>query len=275
MKKRILFLIVILVLVGLFCCSYNLQLVSADSGFDSSYDSGSSDSDGDLGSIIYLIYLCIEYPPLGIAVLIVGILIYLSEKKSKNKLIDNIINNNKMKLLDVNKYEDKKKLEIEAFNIYTQIQYAWMNFDEDTIRKYTTDEMYNMYLMQMDTLKVKNQKNIMYDINYLGSSIKNRFEENGQETINIILEVSCRDFIIDTTTNKIVRGNMHIKKYTYELTFVKTVDNKEIDICPRCSAPVEGNNSGVCEYCRSTLINNNYTLILSKKEMKHQKELGN
>ena len=68
---------------------------------------------------------------------------------------------------------------------------------------------------------------------------------------------------------------MHIKKYTYELTFVKTVDNKEIDICPRCSAPVEGNNSGVCEYCRSTLINNNYTLILSKKEMKHQKELGN
>ena len=53
MKKRILFLIIILILVGLFCYTSNLQLVSADSGFDSSYDSGSSDSGGDLSSIIY------------------------------------------------------------------------------------------------------------------------------------------------------------------------------------------------------------------------------
>ena len=271
MKKRILFLIIILILVGLFCYTSNLQLVSADSGFDSSYDSGSSDSGGDLSSIIYLIYLCIEYPPLAIIVIILGIIFYFDIKKSKNKLIEGCLNNNKLHLLNVNEYDDKKKLEIEAFNIYSQLQYAWMNFDEDTIRKYTTDEMYNMYLMQMDTLKVKNQKNIMCDINYLGSYIENKFEENGQETISIILEVSCRDFIIDTTTNKVVRGNIDIKRYTYKLTFVKTVDNKDIDVCPRCSAPVEGNNSGVCEYCRSTLINNNYTLVLSKKEMKYQK----
>ena len=48
-------------------------------------------------------------------------------------------------------------------------------------------------------------------------------------------------------------------------------DNKELDICPRCGAPVEGNNSGVCEYCKSTLINNNYTLVMSKKKMLSQK----
>ena len=271
MKKRILFLIIILILVGLFCYTSNLQLVSADSGFDASYDSGSSDSGGDLSSIIYLIYLCIEYPPLAIILIIFGLIFYFDIKKSKNKLIEGCLNNNKLQLLDVNKYDDKKKLEIEAFNIYSKIQYAWMNFDEDTIRKYTTDEMYNMYLMQMDTLKIKNQKNIMCDINYLGSYVENRYEENGVETINIILEISCRDFIIETTTNKIVRGNTDIKRYTYELTFVKTVDNKDIDTCPRCSAPVEGNNSGVCEYCKSTLVSNNYTLTLSKKEMKYQK----
>ena len=82
-----------------------------------------------------------------------------------------------------------------------------MNFDEDTIRRLTTDEMYNMYLMQLDTLKVKNQKNLMYDIKYLGSNIKERYEENGQETIVMNMNVSCYDFIIDTKTNKVVRGS--------------------------------------------------------------------
>ena len=280
MKRSVLIFSICLLLVGVFATTYNVELVGADSGFDSSYDSGYDsggygDSDGDLSFVIHLIYLCIEYPPLGIAVLIIGTIIYLSDKihkkKELNNILNNALNNNKLELLDVNSYNEEKRLEIEAFNIYKQIQYAWMNFDEETLRKLTTDEMYNMYLMQMDTLKIKNQKNIMYDINYSYSYIKHQYEENGQETIVINMQVRCYDFIIDTTNNSIVRGNANKKMYNYELTFVKTSNNKSLDICPRCGAPVEANNSGVCEYCKSTLISNNYTLILSKKEMITQK----
>lgn len=270
MKKKFLILILCLFLVGIFVTTYHMELVGADSGFDSSFDSG-GDSDGDAGSILYLVYLCIEYPPLGIAVVVILIIIYLSNSKNHKKLINDAINNNKLELLDLNNYSEEKKLEIEAFNIYKQVQFAWMNFDEDTIRRYTTDEMYNMYLMQLDTLKVKNQKNIMYDINYIISNIKERYEENGQETIVINMKVSCYDFIIDTRNNSIVRGNTTKKIYSYELTFVKTSDSKELDICPRCGAPVDGNNSGVCEYCKSTLVSNNYTLVMSKKKMLSQK----
>lgn len=269
MKRKILIIVLCLILVGVFATTYHMQLVGADSGFDSSYDSGSSDSDG--GGLFYLIYLCFEYPPLGIAVLIVLGIIYFSNKKKGEQVIKNSLNS-KLELLDVNSFPEEKKLEIEAFNIYKQIQFAWMNFDEETIRKCTTDEMYNMYLMQLDTLKVKNQKNIMYDIKYLNSNIKESYEENGQETIVMNMNVSCYDFIIDTKTNKVVRGNASkLNVYSYELTFVRTKENKSIDICPRCGAPVEGNNSGVCEYCKSTLISNNYTLVMSKKKMLSQK----
>ena len=52
---------------------------------------------------------------------------------------------------------------------------------------------------------------------------------------------------------------------------LKTVEDKKVDICPQCGAPVEGNNSGECEYCHSTLINSNYTLVMSKKKMLSQK----
>ncbi|MBR6689822.1 MAG: TIM44-like domain-containing protein [Bacilli bacterium] len=282
MKKRVWIIVICLLLVGVFISTTSIELVGADSGFDSSYDSGGSwdsgsdyggsSSSGDGGDLFFLIYLCFEYPPLGIAVLTVIIIIYLSNKKKAKQILEKALKENKLGLLDVNIFPEEKRPEIEAFNLYKQIQYAWMNFDEETLRKCTTDEMYNMYLMQLDTLKVKNQKNIMYDIKYLNSSIKERYEENGQETIVMNMNVSCYDFIIDTKTNKVVRGSaskLHI--YSYELTFVRTKEIKDTDICPQCGAPVEGNNSGVCEYCRSTLISNSYTLVMSKKKMISQK----
>lgn len=269
MKKKILIITLCLILVGVVATTCNLQLVGADSGFDSSYDGGSDSGDGE--GLIYLIYLCIEYPPIGIAVVIILVILYFSNKNKGKQIIDKAFNS-KLDLLDINKFPEDKRLEIEVFNLYKQIQFAWMNFDEETIRKYTTDEMYNMYLMQLDTLKVKNQKNLMYDIKYIGSNIKERYEENGQETIVINMQVSCYDFIIDTRTNKVIRGNSSkLNIYNYELTFVRTKDNKDLDICPRCGAPVEGNNSGVCEYCKSTLISNNYTIVMSKKKMLSQK----
>jgi len=280
MKKRAWIIVLCLILVGAFIATSNIDLVGADSGFDSSYDSGGSDwggsdydgGSGDGGDLFFLIYLCFEYPPIGIAILTIIIIIYVTNKKKSKQIIEKSLKENELGLLNVDDFPEDKKLEIEAFNLYKQIQYAWMNFDEEMIRKCTTDEMYNMYLMQLDTLKVKNQKNIMYDIKYLGSSIKERYEENGQETIVMNMNVSCYDFIIDTKTNKVVRGSASkLNIYNYELIFVRTKETKNVDICPRCGAPVEGNSSGVCEYCKSTIISNNYTLVMSKKKMISQK----
>lgn len=54
---------------------------------------------------------------------------------------------------------------IDAYHIYRQLQVAWMNFDYDKIKELVSDEMYNMYVNQLETLKVKNQKNMMEEIN--------------------------------------------------------------------------------------------------------------
>lgn len=280
MKKNIIILILCLFLVGVFATTYRISTVGADSGFDSSWDSGGSDwgssdwGDSDSssgGDIFFLIYLIFEHPIIALIIIVVVTIMVVKSKKQQKQIIENALSS-KLELLNVDNYPIEEQLEIEAFNIYKELQFAWMNFDEEKIRELTTDEMYNMYLMQLDTLKVKNQKNLMYDIKYLGSKIIKKTQDNGQETIVINMQVSCYDFVIDTNTNKVVRGIANkLNYYNYELTFVKTTDNKELDVCPQCGAPVSGNNSGVCEYCKSTLISNNYTLVMSKKKLLSQK----
>lgn len=270
-KKKIVLLCICLFLVFAFAYTSHIQLVGADSGFDSSYDSSSGGSSGGI-DISFLIYLCLEHPIFALIVVVIIVLVVVSSSKKSKKILEDALNS-KLELLNVNDYDEEKRLEIEAFNIYKEIQFAWMNFDEEKIRKLTTDEMYNMYLMQLDTLKVKNQKNIMHDIKYISSKVKSVYHENGQETILINMTVSCYDFIIDTKTNQVLRGvASKLNIYNYDLTFVKSINEKqEIKICPQCGAPVEANNSGKCEYCKSTLVSGEYTLILSKKKMISQK----
>lgn len=272
-QKIIIASLFVVLLVGLFLV--RTPLVSADSGYDSSFSSHSSSDGGGDFDISFLIYLAFEHPLLALIV-IIGFVCYIAYKnKQTQKLIKENIEKglaSTLELLDPKNYDESKKLEIEAFNLYKQIQFAWMNFDEDLLRKCTTDEMFNMYLMQMDTLKVKNEKNVMYDIRYISSNITGEEEVNGQKTIKIVMGVSCYDFVVNTNTKQVTRGNAaKVNNYTYELTFVQTTESNELLQCPQCGAPVKGNNSGKCEYCKSTLISNNYTLVLSKKKMLNQR----
>ena len=218
-KKIIILSLFIILLVGL--VFINLPIVSADSGYDSSFSGGSSgDSGGDF-DISFLIYLAFHHPLLALIIVICIVSYIIYQNKQTQKLIQENIEkglSSTLELLDVNDFEESKKLEIEAFNLYKQIQFAWMNFDEDLLRKCTTDEMFNMYLMQMDTLKVKNEKNVMYNIKYLNSYIKGEEEVNGQKTITIAMDVSCYDFVVNLNTKQVTRGNAaKLNIYTYGL----------------------------------------------------------
>ena len=40
-----------------------------------------------------------------------------------------------------------------TFNLYKELQNAWMEFDNDKIRTLVSDELFNTYKMQLNTLK--------------------------------------------------------------------------------------------------------------------------
>ena len=175
MKKNKYIIATLILILGLFTFQNNL-VVKADSGFGGSYSGGSSSSSGGSSwsssssshnSSSDNSSSSDEPEIVGFIVTLILILIFgwltiycykdikkfnirqQNKKEEKKKKIDSIIGPNYLK------YKQ------ELFKIYKNVQRAWMNFDEEELRKYVTDEMFNMYSSQLETLKVKNQQNIM------------------------------------------------------------------------------------------------------------------
>ena len=283
LKKTIFFIIIFIVSLVIIFTS---RVVSADSGWDYDYDSGSSwDSDSSWdsssswssdGSGIYIGGdLSDTDPEIIIAVLVIlAIIIILSLRKAKQIDVSKVplqkgtikeeLSYDEIKAIDPNL--DKELLKEQVFNLYKDVQIAWMNFDYDTLRKNLTDEMYNMYSSQLKTLKLKNQKNIMKDITLTSCKITSIDIANGKEEVQIYLNVLQYDYVIDKD-KKVVRGTDKYKNNVeYKITLVRNIDNKKIEKCPNCNAPIEIVSGGVCPYCDSTIINNNEEFIMSKKE---------
>ena len=329
MKRNLLILILCLFLVGVFATTYRISTVGADSGFDTSYDSGSSwdsssswdsgsswDSSSDYSSDSYSSsggssdpagLLTGIYPVWSGSGLIILTINLLHERRKNIKfmifyilsmvallaieyflsddfmfvfIFENIFfipvvigcfitiviklfkKKNKRKDLHEDKIVD------DSFNIYKDLQTAWMNFDYDKIKKLVSDEMYNMYLNQLETLKIKNQKNMMEHIKFRNGYIKEYKKIKNKEIIEIYLTVSCYDYIINTESNEVVRGSKYEElTLSYILTFERNI--KVINKCPQCGASVK--NLTECPYCKSKIVNNTTNMILVKKQMISQK----
>ena len=269
LKKVTIYLILFLTLV-VGANTIKITKVDADSGFDSSYDSGgsswggssdswdsssswdSSDSSSGSGKPASLTSLMI------VVVLFIVVFVIENEISKRKTEKKQIIKSKDMDLDLISKIDPNLNLyefKNEAFNIYKDVQEAWMNLDDGKIRTLTTDELYNMYSMQLDTLRVKNEKNIMKEINLVTASLTNLKIENNIETATVIMTVNCYDYIVDSQ-NKVVRGNDKNKiEITYELTYIKSVGEK-VNKCPNCGAEINDDNSTTCEYCRAIITRN-------------------
>ena len=281
MKKKF---IVFLTVIGMLFSGVNL--VKADSGWDSSYDSGGGwdsggwdsggwDSDWDSGGSWSSSSSGGSYSDGdGVAFLIVFtvvviVIIYLSinnrggkggsgSTSNFNKYSD--IKDDRLKKIGMDADEFKKL----AFELYKSIQEEWMNFDYDGLRKHLTDELYNSYVMQLDALKVKGQQNIMKDFENIDVKITNITEESGIVNVTVYLHTAMYDYVVDNN-KKTVRGkDNHKIDIEYSITFVKASD-ESLKKCPNCGAPFEGVAGGKCEYCGSTIVIGPKEYVMSKK----------
>lgn len=313
MKKIIKISLVIVILVSITLLSFKyIESIKADSGWDSSYDSGGSwdsgsdwgdsswdndydydydyDSDysggsGSSGSSCdttgckvgaFVAVLIVFGTSFGIPLLIVVLTTRGSKalRKRRNEPLNLIFKS--MEQEAVNKVIpnfDIAEFNFKAYQIFYDVQMAWMDFDYDKLKELLTDELYNNYVMQLDALKLKNHKNTMKGFELIETCLSSLKEENDKYIAEIYLNVKFYDYVENSKTGMILRGTPNRKlNNIYKLTFIRTKDeSNNINECPQCRAPVEGNTTGICEYCKSKLINDNYNWVMSKKEIVRQR----
>lgn len=281
--KRVFIFGFLIVTIGLFSFLF-LPRVSADSGWDGSYDSGSSWSSGsgsgwssgstfdsssgsysssgrDIGELYSIIYAVFT---------IIFLILYVQYKIQKSKTADDWMKvSSKVNMNEFIPNFDFQKFQFQAFSIYEKIQEAWMNFDYDNLRKYVTDEMFNMYQAQLIALKAKQQQNIMKDFTLLDFAIASASKVDNTIVVTVHMNVTCYDYVIDRN-NFVIRGNSRIKvNYVYEMTFIKGISTKP-NVCPNCQAPLENVQSNICPYCHFNVISEQYDWLLSKKQVLYQ-----
>ncbi len=168
----------------------------------------------------------------------------------------------------VPKTEKNAKLLDNCYEIFKEVQHAWMNFDYEKLRTLVTDELYNSYYNQLQTLELKGQKNIMNNFYLIETELLRLDEEDGVWTILMRLEVEFNDYIVDSD-NKVIRGSSRDKVLmNYLLTFVE--DENAEEKCPHCGAKL-GDGVTICSYCKAHIQALTQTLKLSKKEAISQK----
>ena len=156
-----------------------------------------------------------------------------------------------------------------TFEIYKELQYAWSNFDYDKMRTLVSDELYNNYRMQLRTLNVKKQRNVMEDISFIRGAIKHYELTESSINISVELVVEQNDYIVDDIGN-IVKGDKIKDHNTYELLITRAI-SKHKENCPNCGAELSGEASQTCSHCGASLITLSKDFVIAKKRILKQR----
>ena len=291
MKKSFLNKIILVVVLTLSVATTLLYAnpvdVATDSGFDTSYDSGgsysssssssyshsssynhSSSSSASAGEIVLGVIAV-----LGICHLCVKIQDKHDKKqleKRKNEFNSLYKINKKVSEDEFSKYIKKESMAdfvFERFQDYVDIQNAWMEFDYDVLGNKTTNELYNQYLMQLETLKAKGQKNVMNSFTYVKGKVTNIEKTDNQLAVTVEIVTRFYDYIINQKDEKILRGDDY-KKVTlhYQMTFVKSTKKSITTHCPNCGAKLKKTSTNVCEFCKTTITKESDEWLLAEKK---------
>ena len=283
-KKNILF---ILLAIALFISQ--LSYVKADSGWDSSYDSGSSSSSswsssdsGWSGSSWSSSSSSSSDDGIGIipAIIIIIVIIIIASKSKNNTSSTTTSNNTSVPSSTVSDEEvqkygiNREQFDKMVYDKYVEIQNAWTDFDYDKLQKLLTDELYNSYVMQLDALQLKKQKNIMSDFKLISTKITDIKEENGLLNITTYLNVTMYDYVVEKD-EKVLRGDdKHKIDISYLITFVKTSSQEtRVTKCPNCGAEIDAVAGGKCEYCGTVIVVDAKDFVMSKKTCIGQRKL--
>lgn len=239
----------------------------------SGYSSSSNEDYSGVMDLIFIILISVIVILYGLAELIVVIRKLQRARvcgDGNDPIENSIISRESLADVEVKKYfpnMTENALAQILYNKFIAVQIAWMNFDYKSLKELCSDELYSSYKSDLEVLKRQNGQNIMSNFNLLATRVRGIRQENNNIIIKVFLNVSFHDYVINTNTKKVTKGDkFRTMNNMYMLEFTTQLGGKST-ICPSCGAKLI-ENAKECEYCH-TSISNNYSdfVLISKKRM--------
>ena len=138
-----------------------------------------------------------------------------------------------------------------VFDLYVKEQVAWMNND---------------YKMQLETMELGMEKNMMEDIVMVDGGIISIRNTDLTQELKVKLHVRMKDYIINTADGKPKHGDPNkIMDNNYIITLERS-RREEIHNCPNCGGELKDNASEKCKYCDAVLVKGSKDFVIVKQE---------
>ncbi len=166
---------------------------------------------------------------------------------------------------------NESKFLADAANLYVRLQNAWTDKDLTPVRTHLAEELYAKSERQIQAYIKNKQTDNIERISVLSTDIVGCTKDNKNDVITVQLVARIVDYVTDDRTGNVIRGDRNKELFmTYQWTFIRTlgkvtelderVDDKH---CPNCGAPLDLNQSAVCEYCGSVCTSGDYDWVVS------------
>ena len=160
---------------------------------------------------------------------------------------------------------DNYEISQELYQIFIDVQKAWMDFDYEKLKELCSDELYNSYKQDLEILKLKNGRNIMHSFKPIVMYINKITRQDKTLEIEFYLKVKFTDYVINTQTNEVIRGNKN-ERIINNYCLVYQKQDFYTDKCPSCGETIPAKSNTTCPSCNSIIINNTNKFVLVHKE---------
>ena len=166
----------------------------------------------------------------------------------------------------------EEKFLSDASNLYIQMQNAWTARNLTELRPRLSAALYAQSERQVEAYKKNRQTNHVERINVIDKRIVGCTRDSQNDIITVRLTSRIVDYVTNDDTGEVVRGDRNKELFmTYQWTFLRslgmkteTVSGTDDTHCPNCGAPINLNQSTVCEYCGSVLESAKFDWIVSE-----------
>ncbi|MEG1987012.1 MAG: TIM44-like domain-containing protein [Bacilli bacterium] len=151
-----------------------------------------------------------------------------------------------------------------------EVQTAWSHIQLSELSKLVSTNLYEQYLSTLTDFETKGQKNIITDILPLSSKLCSLSFINGTTKAEILLQVSCLDYLVTNSSHRIITGS---DKNRLAITYLIQLERTSIPlkhsqaVCSNCKQVIKVDNLIKCPFCNCELVPTQYDYIMTEKKV--------